>query len=123
MDVFLARWAELSPESRTDERNVGVYGGLVLALMLVSALRAAWFMVGMMRASQRLHDSIFAHIMNAPILFFDTNPVGRIVNRFSKDLGFIDQLLPYTFLDFIQLAVRTCGTMEEKEEEERTWYP
>lgn len=38
------------------------------------------------------------------MLFFDTNVVGRILNRFSADLGLIDQLLPYTFIDFIQLS-------------------
>jgi ATP-binding cassette subfamily C (CFTR/MRP) protein 4 len=85
---------------------VGIYGGLVLGLLIMSMLRAIWFILGMMRASQRLHDSIFIHVMRAPVLFFDTNPIGRILNRFSKDLGFIDQLLPYTYLDFIQLAVR-----------------
>ena len=109
VDIFLARWTDLAPDSRTDERNVGIYGGLVLGLLIMATVRAIWFISGMMRASQRLHDSIFIHVMRAPILFFDNNPIGRILNRFSKDLGFIDQLLPYVYVDFIQLAVRELG--------------
>lgn len=38
------------------------------------------------------------------MLFFDTNVVGRILNRFSADMGLIDQLLPYTLLDYLQLS-------------------
>lgn len=33
-----------------------------------------------------------------PVLFFDTNPVRPILNRFSKEVGFMDNLLPATFL-------------------------
>jgi len=32
------------------------------------------------------------------VLFFDTNPVGRIMNRFSKDIGAMDDDLPYSFV-------------------------
>lgn len=30
-------------------------------------------------------------ILRAPMVFFHTNPLGRIINRFSKDLGDIDR--------------------------------
>lgn len=35
-------------------------------------------------------------VFNAPInLYFDTTPVGRILNRFSKDLMTIEMFMPY----------------------------
>lgn len=46
---------------------------------------------------------MFKTIIRCPILFFDTNPVGRILNRFSKDMGQMDELLPLTWFDFIQV--------------------
>lgn len=36
------------------------------------------------RASTKLHDSLLARVLRAPLSFFDTTPVGRIVSRFSK---------------------------------------
>ena len=32
---------------------------------------------------------------------------GRILNRFSKDIGHMDDLLPLTFLDFIQVMFKS----------------
>ena len=35
---------------------------------------------------------VCAAVLRAPILFFDSNPLGRILNRFSKDMGFLDDM-------------------------------
>lgn len=34
---------------------------------------------------------------------------GRILNRFSKDIGYLDSLLPWTFVDFIQVSLTSAG--------------
>ena len=34
---------------------------------------------------------------------------GRILNRFTKDIGFMDELLPKTFFDFLQVCVVIDG--------------
>ena len=38
-----------------------------------------------LRASKRLHRALLRRVLHAPVSFFDTTPVGRIVQRFSKD--------------------------------------
>ena len=42
------------------------------------------------------------------MLFFDSNPIGRVLNKFSKDTGYMDDLLPMTFYDFLQ-CVTWCA--------------
>ncbi|KAI8429898.1 hypothetical protein MSG28_000378 [Choristoneura fumiferana] len=43
--------------------------------------------------------------------FFDTNPSGRILNRFSKDMGIVDEILPRMYLDSIQVMMVMAGIL------------
>ena len=51
-------------------------------------------------ASKRLHNLMLHRVLHCPMYFFDTNPSGRILNRFSKDVGFLDEQLPFMFCYF-----------------------
>ncbi|KAL0903582.1 hypothetical protein M5K25_027971 [Dendrobium thyrsiflorum] len=42
-----------------------------------------------------VHLELLSKIVNAPVQFFDRNPSGRILNRFSSDLYMIDDSLPF----------------------------
>lgn len=39
--------------------------------------------------------------------FFHNNPSGRILNRFSKDVGAMDELLPITLIEAMQVGYKT----------------
>lgn len=64
-----------------------------------------------MLCNQKLHDLAFGALIRSPMRFFDTNPSGRILNRFSKDLGGVDELLPKTILDAGQLTLWAIGSL------------
>lgn len=43
--------------------------------------------------------------------FFDTTPLGRIINRFSKDIYTIDEQIPITIRGYAQTMVKVCITL------------
>ena len=55
----------------------------------------------LLESSRKLHDSMLHSIMRSTIQFFESTPIGRIHNRFSKDLDIIEVRLLQTFRDWI----------------------
>jgi ATP-binding cassette subfamily C (CFTR/MRP) protein 1 len=70
-----------------------IYGILSFGQVLITLTNSYWLIMSSLRAAKRLHDSMLRSILRAPMVFFHTNPLGRIINRFSKDLGDIDRNL------------------------------
>nr|XP_058898292.1 ATP-binding cassette sub-family C member 4 isoform X4 [Kogia breviceps] len=90
---------------------LGIYSGLTVSAVLFGLARSLLVFYVLVSSSQTLHNQMFESILRAPVLFFDRNPVGRILNRFSKDIGHMDDLLPLTFLDFIQTFLQVIGVV------------
>lgn len=49
---------------------------------------------------------MFNSVMSTPIRFFDLNPLGRILNRFSKDINILDETIPWTINDFMHVNIK-----------------
>ncbi|KAL0104953.1 hypothetical protein PUN28_016533 [Cardiocondyla obscurior] len=90
---------------------VYIYTGIVLAIFFVGITRSVVFYKTCMTCSQRLHDMMFSALIRTGMRFFDTNPSGRILNRFSKDMGAIDELLPKAMLDAGQMNMMVVGAL------------
>lgn len=70
---------------------LGVLQGIVLFISFYMALTR------MVQASGKLHDLMLRSILRSPMSFFDTTPIGRMMNRFSSDVDIMDNKLPDSF--------------------------
>ncbi|CAG9825034.1 unnamed protein product [Phaedon cochleariae] len=94
-----------SNEHLTDEINLYIYCSLVILFVITTFTRSISFFKYCMTASTRLHNNMFSKIVNLPMRFFNTNPSGRILNRFAKDVGAVDETLPITLLDTLGIGL------------------
>uniref|UniRef100_A0AAY4E1J1 Multidrug resistance-associated protein 4 n=1 Tax=Denticeps clupeoides TaxID=299321 RepID=A0AAY4E1J1_9TELE len=99
----------------TQELNLdfylGIYGGLTVATLVFGFMRSLVMFNMLVRAAQNLHNRMFKCILRTPVRFFDVNPIGRVLNRFSKDVGQLDSMLPWTFVDFTQVFLQILGVV------------
>ncbi|QLQ77932.1 hypothetical protein HG537_0A01790 [Torulaspora globosa] len=60
---------------------------------ILSALKTVLSFVAGINASRKIFKQLLKRVMHAKLRFFDATPIGRIMNRFSKDMEAADQEL------------------------------
>ncbi|XP_006183606.2 ATP-binding cassette sub-family C member 11 [Camelus ferus] len=71
-----------------------VYGLGALFLVFIGILFSLAFTKVTVKASTTLHNNLLSKVFRCPMSFFDTTPIGRLLNCFSGDLDELDQFLP-----------------------------
>ncbi|XP_072762869.1 ATP-binding cassette sub-family C member 4 [Anoplolepis gracilipes] len=80
-----------------------IYTFCIITCTVTILFRSFLFMKVCMNSSINLHNTMFSNLLQARMSFFHTNPSGQILNRFSKDIGTIDELLPKIMLEALQM--------------------
>jgi ABC-type multidrug transport system fused ATPase/permease subunit len=62
-------------------------------------------------AGRKLHWIILIGVLHAPMSFFDTTPIGRIINRFAKDIDAVDTTLPTAFSQSLTTLITVVATL------------
>ena len=71
------------------------------AISILVAIRSSLFLLTNWKATKKLHQNMLASTLNAPVnLYFDVTPLGRILNKFSKDLSQIESSFGFLFGSF-----------------------
>ena len=113
-NIWLSAWST-DPLASTDDgvRNkyLTVYGilGVFQAGFIMAAVSCV--MVGTLLASSKLHFTMLTRILRSPMYFFDTTPLGRILNRFSKDVDIMDVTIPMNFRMLCNQLYNVIGTI------------
>ncbi|XP_043284651.1 probable multidrug resistance-associated protein lethal(2)03659 [Venturia canescens] len=128
-DYFVAQWVNMEElENRNKTLKLGgqteihkslwnantcfyVYSALNGLTLFITLARSFSFFEMCTRASRKLHDQMFRSISRAKMSFFHSNPSGRVLNRFARDIGAIDESLPPTMMDCVQNGLSLLGSI------------
>ncbi|KAJ3656713.1 hypothetical protein Zmor_015763 [Zophobas morio] len=86
-------------EEAEDNRDyvLQMFTAMIILNTVFSVFKSVGFYSVIRRASINLHKYMITHVINATMHFFDTNFIGNILNRFSKDLTTTDEYLPIIY--------------------------
>uniref|UniRef100_K3WSA3 Uncharacterized protein n=1 Tax=Globisporangium ultimum (strain ATCC 200006 / CBS 805.95 / DAOM BR144) TaxID=431595 RepID=K3WSA3_GLOUD len=106
-DVWLSHWTGSKEATTTSvEYNLRVYALLGLGTGLLVLVRSTLGAYLGLRGATYLFDSLTKSLLHAPMRFFDANPMGRIINRYSEDMSVVDVQLQYdVFGFFVKLVI------------------
>jgi ATP-binding cassette subfamily C (CFTR/MRP) protein 1 len=99
-DVWVSFWTSHiadGPGHISTEVGVGVYGVVGIGQLVYQFLLGVLIFSAALKGSVRYHNDCLSNLMRVPVSFFDTTPLGRVLNIFSKDIYTIDEQLVSTF--------------------------
>lgn len=85
---------------------LGLYVCINFATTIVHGLAMLIFARGAWVAGQTLHDTLISAVMNVPLSWHNTTPIGRIINRLSMDIDTLDQSLGQQLRSFLDELIR-----------------
>ncbi|KAF9911676.1 hypothetical protein EC991_002794 [Linnemannia zychae] len=88
---------------------LGIYVLFSVCAMVLGSLNFYYFFMGGLKASRVLHERLLKSVTRAKIRFFDTTPMGRIINRFSSDISTIDDEVSNGIQGFFSCVTTLVG--------------
>lgn len=109
-DLSLKSWTEHPENSENDYFVWYLACGSLASLSLL--LRALFLISGGVKAGTRVHSAMVERLINAPInLFYDVTPLGRILNRLSKDQIEIETEIAWNLNEVFTSVASSLGTI------------
>ena len=114
-NLWLSHWSSENTQQGGNVhalRYLSIYAGLGLLQALLVVVQA-WlvYVVYGIRSARHLHTTMLNRVLHAPMAFFETTPLGRILNRFAKDQQVIDELLPRSFQGYFRTLSGVLGIL------------
>ncbi|KAF9898645.1 Canalicular multispecific organic anion transporter 1, partial [Linnemannia zychae] len=112
-NMWLQNWVKVAAVSvHGIGYYMGVYTILIVAFMgLIFCASYKIIVSACVQAADRLHSRLLNSVLRIPMSFFDTTPLGRILNRFSSDIFSIDEMICWTFYDMMLFGVSVLGSL------------
>ncbi|XP_036139278.1 probable multidrug resistance-associated protein lethal(2)03659 isoform X2 [Monomorium pharaonis] len=116
-DYFVAFWVNVESSSWHETENstldfrwegplsrdsmIYIYSAMIVIIILLWQLQTVVYYTVCTWSSVNLHSAMFRSILRATMYFYSTNPAGRILNRFARDINIVDLMLSICIFDVI----------------------
>ncbi|KAL7247993.1 hypothetical protein ACSBR2_002820 [Camellia fascicularis] len=84
---------------------IGVYAGLSTLSTLFVFLRSLFSAYLGLKASKAFFLGFMNSVIKAPMLFFDSTPIGRIFTRVSSDMSILDFDIPFAIAYYVSCVI------------------
>lgn len=99
-------WHKVGNSSKDSKVNFGLISMILIffiALALISFITSLCLALGSVFSAKAMQTSLLTNVLRWPMELFDTTPVGRLLNRFSKDVDTVDNVLPHVIKAWIMM--------------------
>ncbi|KAF9983598.1 hypothetical protein BGZ75_004919 [Mortierella antarctica] len=110
MNYWLSLWSGGAIGLSTTT-NILVYVSFAITQFVFAAIASQLLSYAVIKTAREMHRKAFDKTIHARLSFFDTNPLGRILNRFSKDVDTIDNVLWGTLNDIFVTGLIVLGSV------------
>ncbi|XP_017108724.1 multidrug resistance-associated protein 1 isoform X6 [Drosophila bipectinata] len=113
-NLWLTKWANdenVSNDTSLRDMYLGVYGAFGFGQVFSYFVCSLTLALGCIYCSKELQEVLLFNVFRWPMEMFDTTPLGRIVNRFAKDVDTIDNVLPMLWRVVISQAFAVLATI------------
>ncbi|KAF9392340.1 hypothetical protein CPC16_003376, partial [Podila verticillata] len=82
-----------------------------VAQFIVIAIASQLLAITVIRTTRGMHSQAFGKVLHSPLSFFDTTPMRKILNRFSKDVNALDNILWMTLNDIFYIPLTVLASV------------
>ena len=93
ISYIVAVWTKKDKDSQQGSIYFDHFWISVILILVLLFLRSASIYMSFLTSSVNIHKKMSWKLLRAPSVFFDANPIGRILTRFAKDTVVTDYLL------------------------------
>ena len=106
----VCKLAEKDKDEQQDSNLIYWFIGLTTLMIILTSMHFAINTIAIFTASRKLHEKMVWSLLRAKMEFFDSNSIGSILTRFTKDISGLDDFLPlFTFVFWRLFILSICG--------------
>ncbi|XP_063952974.1 ATP-binding cassette sub-family C member 9-like [Lytechinus pictus] len=87
------------------DKYLGGYAGLSVANIVISLIWSTILLINALYTARIVHNVMLQQVIHAPLRFFDTTPIGRVLNRFASDIQVMDQRMGQLLVQAIKFTL------------------